>query len=333
MIFYVNNCKNYELKNHEKVNKLRNLAFIKVSEIEMLAIDVNYAYLRKAFGIDTKRLNSAFLSTIDEFMEEEAIQGNTKAANFERDVFNDPDSILELYQLTSPKNRFLILKQMKPAQLQEIMQYLEPEVLYNALKYINQDKLTKIVSELPKEKLATIVFSNFSAEKFLKVTNEKEINKFFQSPKIEKTKILNSVTTLDQDKLQSMMEIMTGEPCKHCDSKEVQEKLAALDDRKFQKTLLSFTPETKSAMVLGMVEENPEYLMEFSTEAMMKPLTQLEKPEFLKTLSVLEPQDHLKMLSALPKDVMPMVVSQINPEVFAQILSKNFQELLKQIAL
>lgn len=299
----------------------------------MLAIDVNYAFLRKTYGIDTKRLNSAFLSTIDEFMEEEAIQGNTKAANFERDVFSDPDSILELYQLTSPKNRFLLLKQMKPAQLQEMMQYLEPEVLYNALRFISQDKLQKIVSELPKEKLATVVFNNFSTEKFLKVTNEKEINKFFQSPKIEKTKILNSVATLDQAKLQSMMEVLTGEPCKHCDSREVQEKMAALDDRKFQKTLLSFTPETKSAMVLGMVDENPEYLMEFSSEAMMKPLTQLQKPEFLKTLSVLEPQDHLEMLSALPKDVMPMVVSQIDPEVFAQILSKNFQELLKQVAL
>lgn len=299
----------------------------------MLAIDINYAYLKKTFGIDTKRLNSAFLSTIDEFMEAESLQGNAQAANFERDVFSDPDSILELYQLTSPKNRFLLLKQMKPAQLQEIMQYLEPEVLYNALRFINQDKLTKIISELPKEKIATIVFNSFSTENFLKVTNEKEINKFFQSPKIEKTKILNSVATLEQDKLQSMMEILTGEPCKHCDSREVQEQLAALDDRKFQKTLLSFTPETKSAMVLGMLDENPEYFLEFSSEAMMKPLTQLQKPELLKTLSVLEPEDHLEMLKELPKDVMPMVVSQIDPEVFAQILSKNFQELLKQVAL
>ncbi len=299
----------------------------------MIAIDVNYSYLRKALGVDTKRLNSTFLSTIDEFMEAEAAQGNTQAAKLEKEIFQDPDSVLELYQLTSPKNRLLLLKQMKPAQLQEIMQYLEPEVLYNALRFIGQDKLMKIVSELPKEKLATIVFSAFSPEKFLKITNEKEINKFFQSSKIEKNKILNSVATLQQDKLQSMMEIMTGEPCKHCSSEEVQTMLASMDDRKFQKTLLSFTPETKSAMALGMIEENPEYLLEFSSEAMMKPLTQLQKPEFLKTLSVLQPQDHLEMLSALPKDVMPMVVSQIDPEVFAQILSKNFQDLLKQVAL
>lgn len=299
----------------------------------MLSIDVNYSYLKKVLGVDTKRLNSTFLSTIDEFMEAEAAQGNTQAAKLENEIFKDPDSILELYQLTSPKNRLLLLKQMKPAQLQEIMQYLEPEVLYNALKFINQDKLMKIVSELPKEKLATIVFNAFSPEKFLKVTNEKEINKFFQSSKIEKNKILKSVSTLEPDKLQSMMEIMTGEPCKHCSSEEVQAMLVSMDDRKFQKTLLSFTPETKSAMALGMVEENPEYLLEFSSEAMMKPLTQLQKPEFLKTLSVLEPEDHLEMLSALPKDVMPMVVSQIDPEVFAQILSKNFQDLLKQVAL
>jgi hypothetical protein len=287
----------------------------------------------KNFGINTKRINEAGLTSIDDFMEAEALQGNTQAADFEDEVFNDPNSILELYQLTSPKNRFLILKELSTDDLQDMMQYLGEDVLYDALKYLNQDKLIKMVSELPKEKLATVVFSSFSVENFLKVTKEKEIDKFFESPKIEKNKIIKSIEGLDQDKLQSMMEVLTGQPCKHCDSREVQSKMLELDDRQFQRTLVSFTPETKSAMIQGMVSENPEYLLEFSTDALMNPLTQLQKPDFLKTLDVLEPEDYLNMLTELPDDIMPMVVTQIDPDVFAELLSTNFKDLLKEISL
>lgn len=299
----------------------------------MITLDVNLSYLIKNYGISTKRINQAGLKTIDEFMEAEALQGNTKAANFEDDVFNDPASILELYKLASPKNRFLILRNMKTRDLEYLMQFLGEDALYDSLKFINQDKLMKMVSLLPKAKLATIVFNSFSVEDFLKITNEKEINKFFESPKIEKNKIIKSVEGLDQNKLQGIMELLTGQPCSHCDSKEVQQKLLVLDDRKFKKTIQAFTPETKSAMIMNMVEDNPEYLLEFSNEAMMKPLTQLEKPDFLKTLAVLEPEDYLEMLQEVPDDIMPLVVTQIDPEVFAELLSKNFKDILKEISL
>jgi len=299
----------------------------------MITIDVNLAYLVKNFGINTKRINQAGATTIDEFMEAEAAQGNKSAVNFEDEVFNDADSILKLYQLTSPKNRFLILKNLKSDELQYLMQFLSEDVLQDSLRYLSQDKLMKLVSQLPKQKLATIVFNAFSVQDFLKVTQEKEINKFFQSPKIEKNKIIKAVEGLDQNKLQGMMELMTGQPCAHCDSREVQAKLLALDDKKFQKTLEAFNPETKSALVMNMVEDNPEYLLEFSTNAMMKPLTQLDKNDFLKTLTVLEPEDCLNMLQELPEDIMPLVVTQIEPEVFAQLLSTNFKDILKEIAL
>ena len=78
----------------------------------MITLDVNLAYLIKNYKVNTKRINEAGLTTIDEFMEAEAAQGNKSAVSFENEVFNDPQSILELFQLTSPKNRFLILKNL-----------------------------------------------------------------------------------------------------------------------------------------------------------------------------------------------------------------------------
>lgn len=299
----------------------------------MITLDVNLSYLIKNYGINTKRINNAGLKTIDEFMEAEAAQGNKEAASFEDDVFKNPASIVELYKLTSPKNRFLILKNMKSSELQFLMQFLGDKVLYDSLKFIPQEKLLKMVSQMPKEKLATIVFSSFSVEDFLKLTSEKEINKFFESPKIDRNKIIKSVEGLEQDKLQSMMELLTGQPCSHCDSKEVQAKLAQLDDKKFQKAIQSFNPETKSALIMNMASENPECLLEFSTNAMMKPLAMLEKPDFLKTLAVLETEDFLGMMQELPEDIMPLVVTQIDPEVFAQLLSSNFKDILKEISL
>lgn len=299
----------------------------------MITLDLNLSYLIKNYGINTKRINQAGLKTIDEFMEAEAVQGNSQAVDFEEDVYNSPASILELYQLASPKNRFLILKNLKTEDLMFLMQFLDEKVLYNALQFISQDKLTKMVSQLPKEKLATIVFNSFSVKNFLKVTQEKEMNKFFESPKIEKNDILKSIAGLEQHKLQGMMELLTGEQCKHCDPSEVQERMAALDDKKFARTLQAFNPETKASMIMNMTAENPEYLLEFSTNALMKPLTMLQKPEFLKTLNVLEPQDYLVMLQELPEDIMPAVVTQIDPEVFAQLLSTNFKDILKEISL
>ena len=299
----------------------------------MITLDVNLSYLIKNYGVNTRRINEAGLTTIEEFMETEAAQGNKSAVNFEEEVFRDPDSILELYKLTSPKNRFLILREMKTDELQYLMQFLGEDVLYDSLRFLSQEKLMKMVSQLPKEKLATIVFSSFSVKDFLKVTQEKEINKFFESPKIEKNKIIKAVEGLDPEKLQGMMELMTGQPCSHCDSKEVQAKLLELDDKKFMRTLQAFNPETKSQLIMNMVEDTPEYLLEFSTNAMMKPLTMLQKPDFLKTLAVLQPEDYLNMLQEVPEDIMPMIVTQIDPEVFAQLLSTNFKDILKEISL
>ena len=299
----------------------------------MITLDVNLAYLIKNYKVNTKRINEAGLTTIDEFMEAEAAQGNKSAVSFENEVFNDPQSILELFQLTSPKNRFLILKNLNTNELQYLMQFLGDKELYNSLKFLSQEKLMKMVSKLPKEKLATIVFNSFSVKNFLKVTQEKEMNKFFESPKLEKNDILKAVEGMEPEKLQSMMELLTGQVCQHCDAKEVQEKMAALDDKKFMRTLQAFNPETKAALIMNMTKEKPEYLLEFSNEALMKPLTQLQKPDFLKTLSVLDPKDHLDMLSELPDDIMPLVVTQIDPEVFAKLLATNFKDILKEISL
>lgn len=299
----------------------------------MITLDVNLAYLIKNYKVNTKRINEAGLTTIDEFMEAEAAQGNKSAVSFENEVFNDPQSILELFQLTSPKNRFLILKNLNTNELQYLMQFLGDKELYNSLKFLSQEKLMKMVSKLPKEKLATIVFNSFSVKNFLKVTQEKEMNKFFESPKLEKNDILKAVEGMEPEKLQSMMELLTGQVCQHCDAKEVQEKMADLDDKKFMRTLQAFNPETKAALIMNMTKEKPEYLLEFSNDALMKPLTQLQKPDFLKTLSVLDPKDHLDMLSELPDDIMPLVVTQIDPEVFAKLLATNFKDILKEISL
>lgn len=299
----------------------------------MISMDINISFLKKNYGIDTSRINEAGLTTIEEFMEAEAAQGNKSAVNFENDVYKSPKSILELYQLTSPKNRFLILKNLGTEDLQDLMQYLDTQVLYNALKFIPQDKLMGIVYQLPKEKLATIVFNSFSVENFLKVTNEKEIDKFFESPKIERNQITKYVQYLEQDKLQGLMELLTGKPCSHCDSKEVQAELNKLEDRQFARMLKAFAPDTKSQLIKLMTDDKPEYLLEFSGNALMKPLTMLNKQDFLTTLDVLEPEDYLMMLQEMPQEMLPMVVSQIDANVFAELLSSNFQEILKQIAL
>ena len=70
----------------------------------MIYLDVDLMYLTEHFDVGTKRLQDYGQKSIDEIMDKEAEQGNVSAAKFDLEVLNDPDQLIKVFKLLSPRN-------------------------------------------------------------------------------------------------------------------------------------------------------------------------------------------------------------------------------------
>ena len=308
----------------------------------MIRLDIDLSYLTQNFEIGTQRLNQYGMKSIDEIMEAEAAQGNTQAADFQQDVLNDPKALLKLFKLSDARNRYAILSNMSAHDLEYMLQFLTVEDLQMALMFFTKEKILNLIYDLPKNKICSIVFQAFSIEQFLKMIPEKEINKFFDSDKLDKNKILDFIKVIPEEKLNKMVEkfmhVEYGKTLKdgeelNMSKEQVLKFMDNLEPDKFKTALKCFEIEEKSAMILNLTKEDPKLLMEFSKNALTMPLRQLDKGEIVQNMNKLEPEDLIKMVDDLPDDLLAVAVTQIDPMIFAEVLCKNFQDILAEIGI
>lgn len=303
----------------------------------MIRLDIDLSYLTKNFQIGTSRVNEYGTKSIDEIMEAEATQGNTQAASFQEKVLNDPKELVKLFKLQSSRNRYAILSNMSARDLEYLVQFLEPQDLLMGLMFFTKEKLLNLIYDLPKDKICSILFQAFSPEQFLKMIPEKEINKFFDSDKLDKNQILDFIKTIPEDKLNKMMEKylskQTGKPQDDLNmtQEQIVKFLDQLEPDKFKDALKCFERKEKMGLILELTQRDPKLFMEFTKNALTMPLTQLDKGEIVKCMNKLEPEDLMKMVTELPDDILAVVVTQIDPMVFAELLCKNFQDILSEI--
>ena len=305
----------------------------------MIRLDIDLAYLTKHFEIGTQRINQYGEKSIDEIMEIEAQNGNTQASNFDTSVLNNPRELVKLLKLTSTRNRYAIISNLNTDDLQYLLQFLEMKDLLLGLMCFTKTKLLNLIYDLPKEKICSILFNAFSPEKFLKMIPEKEIDKFFDSDKLDKNQIMDYIKTLEPEKLNKMMQKfihkMTGQNTENLqmEPEQIYKFLEKLQPDKFKEALKCFERDEKMGLVLELTKKDEKLWTEFSKNALTIPLKQLDKPDIVKNMKDLEPEDLTKMLEELPDDVLAMVVTQIDPLVFAEILVKNFQDILSEIGI
>ena len=308
----------------------------------MIRLDIDLSFLAKHFEIGTQRVNQYGTKSINEIMETEAAQGNSKAENYEQKVLNDPKMLIKLLKLSKARNRFAILSNMNSRDLEYMLQFLSTEDLQMGLMFFTKEKILNLIYKLPKEKICTIVFQAFSVEKFLKMIPEKEINKFFDSDKLDKNKILEFVKTLPEEVLNKMLEkyiqVEHGKQQKdgqslNMNKDQIMKLLKNMEPEKFKTAMKCFEIEEKSALIMHLAKEDPKVLTEFSKNALTLPLRQLDKNEIVKNMNMLEPEDLIKMVDDLPDDLLAVVVTQIDPMVFAEVLSKNFKDILSEIGI
>lgn len=308
----------------------------------MIRLDIDLSYLTKNFEIGTQRLNQYASKSIDEIMEAEAANGNTQAADYKSDVLNDPKELVKLFKLSNSKNRYAILSNMNSSDLEYLMQFLDVSDLQMGLMFFTKDKILDLIYDLPKSKICSILFQVFSPEKFLKLIPEKELNKFFDSDKLDKNKILKFMEQIPPDKLNKMMEkfmkIEYGKELPEGQKLQMSQEqiikfMENLKPEKFKTALKCFEREEKMGLILNLTQKDPKLFTEFSKNALTFPLKQLDKGDIVKNMNKLDPQDLMKMVDKLPDDLLAVVITQIDPQVFAEVLCKNFQDVLKEIGI
>lgn len=297
----------------------------------MITIDTNLYLIASKFNISPKRLSEYGDKSIDEIMQAEAAQGNTKAAQFSQEVLSNPDKLVELFKLSNANNRYEILQNLNESDLNRLLPLLEKEDLVAGLNFFTKDKLLDLLSKIPKKDLVKYVLELFSPEQLMKLMPEKQMDKLLMATELDKGLVLKHLKALPPAILAQMIEQATGQPVKSMNQHDLINQMGALPADKYKTALISMPTNKKREFILNLVKEEPKLFQLFDADAYAKILDRKEKPDLVKAAKVIEPEQLIKMMGSLPEDLLAVVVTQIDPSVFAEALIKDYKEILKQI--
>ena len=110
-----------------------------------IAIDANLFNLQSRLNITSERMRMYANKTVDEIIEAEKAQGNTQAAKFEKQLEEDPNTLIKTYRLDDPGNKFNLITQIPRDKQPEMLEMLEDnddvqEVYHNVNLPIEPDE-------------------------------------------------------------------------------------------------------------------------------------------------------------------------------------------------
>jgi len=170
----------------------------------LIQLQVDFNLLNRFFGIPISRITQYANKDIEEIMELEAAQGNTKAAEYKK-ILSDPDKILEIFKLSNLENKFIILQNMSESDLDELLPYLDSEQLSRGLQFFTEEKLMEFCRELPIEELVVMIFEKFSMMDVLTLMPENSMNNFIMEPEVERKYAQSYFEQLEGKQLEKLM--------------------------------------------------------------------------------------------------------------------------------
>lgn len=297
----------------------------------MIIIDADIYSLANRFGIAQNKFTQYANKSIDEIIEAEAAQGNSRAAKFSGEVLNDTAALVKLFKLSNVENKFAILQNLSEHQLEELLPLLEKQDLIIGLNYFDKDKLLELIGRLPAEQLVKYVLEMFPSKEIMKLMPVESMNKFLALPELDKSLVLKHLQQLKPEFLAQAIESVTGKPAKGLNSQELVKEIAALPQQKYKEALVNISEDQKRKFILLMIEEKPKLLEKFPAEGFVKILNEKEKPDLIKAAKVIKSEFLVEMLKELPKDLLAVIVTQIDPKLFAEVLIKSYPNILKEI--
>lgn len=298
----------------------------------MIQLQVDFSLLNRFFGIPISKIPQYANKNIEEIMEIEAAQGNKKAADYKK-ILSDPDKIFEIFKLTNLENKFIILQNMSESDLDDLLPYLNSEQLSLGLQFFTEEKLLEMCKALPTEELIPMVFQNFCLMDILNLMPDNSMDNFLMEPDVERKYAQNYFKQLEDKELEKIMVQVYGADFKDKDRAEYLQHLNELDDKDFNKFLVSIERNDKMKMINGIAAQKPELMLLFENEDIVKPMEMLMKEDKIKMMSSLDSEFLVPMIQELPIDLTQIVLTQIDPRDFAEILSEDFQNILSSVVL
>lgn len=300
----------------------------------MIELNLDLAYLSYYYALSTKRINQYAAKDPDNIITLETMAG---AVTLDKEEFQQlmthPSKVAKILQLESPKNRYLILRNLNERDLIKILPYLNSEQLAWGLQYFTSEKLEDLINKLPTEQVATLVFQHFGMMDILDLMEDDKMNKFLKSDKLEKKDIMKYFEQLDDDKFRAIMMKQFGISMQDKGKSQYIDMINEMNPDKFLEFLMNFERKDKMELIAGIVEINPKYVLEFDNEDLSKPFMLMDKDKILKTMPILDPEFLTPMIEELPAELIQVVATQIDPAVFAEILVEEFPDVLMEMIL
>lgn len=297
-----------------------------------ITIDTNLRMIQSKLNITSERMMNYTDKTVDEIIEAEKSQGNTKAAEFEKQLESNPDVLIKSYKLDEPGNKFNIISQIPQQEQPELLEYLEDDDLRLGLNFFSQEQLLKLIEDVaPIEEVVNAALVCFSLPKIMEMMPDKELNNFIVNKDLDPAFLMKSLEKMDPEVLMAMIETATGEPVFEEDPEKLIEMLKKMDDDTYQEALIAMNSDAKREMVIQMYQKDEEVMQLFPADAYTTMLGSLEKNDMMPCVSAFQTESLIGMNSELPPELMSIVLTQIDPKDFAKILIKDYPELLEQI--
>ena len=297
-----------------------------------IAIDANLFNLQSRLNITSERMRMYANKTVDEIIEAEKAQGNTQAAKFEKQLEEDPNTLIKTYRLDDPGNKFNLITQIPRDKQPEMLEMLEDDDLRLGLNFFSQEQLLKLMEDCALiEEVVNAAMTCFPLPKIMEMMPDKELNNFIINKDLDEEFLMKHLEKMDPAVLAAMIETATGTPVLEEDPKKLMGMLNGLDKDTHKEALLAMNPDAKRLMVMNMYEDDEEVMQLFPAGAYTNMLGSLEKEEMMPCVSAFGTETLISMNQELPPELMSIVLTQIEPKDFAKLLIKEYPDLLNQI--
>lgn len=297
-----------------------------------LSIDSTLEYLQSRLCISAARMVDYKDKSVKEIIEAEAAQGNQAAIQLAADMFTDPTSLIELFQLSDPNNKLIIMRQMTSSQLEKLLPMLEQDDLVQGLRYFTMDSLMDMLEKIPKEELVKTVFQLFSERQVIEMLPEQQLDKVLTGVDMDKDLVLKNLKSIPETYLQQMIESVTGQEAQSSNSQDLINTISQFGDLDYKNALKNLDVTQKRRLTLMITNTDNKYYLNFDSDAYTHLMARdREKEDVVKAMGVIKPEYLQKMLTNLPPDLLQVVTTQIDTEKFAYSLIFKFPELLAQL--
>lgn len=293
-----------------------------------LKIDSNLEYILTKLNVPDSRIQEYRDKTVEEVLLAEAAQGNQEAIALAVEMFTDVEQLIELFQLSDPENKLVIIKAMPSYQLKELIELLNVEDMQVGLQFFTEDKLLDLLREVPKEELVKVVFEMFSPQQVIEYLPEEQMDKLLTSEKMDKSLVLKNLQALPAMYLQQIIESVTGEEAKGTQF-ELTQQISRFGESQYHAALRNLMPDQKRELTLAITTQHPKMFEMFDASAYTKIIgRERNKEDMIKAMGVIKPEYLQKMMDKLPQDLLSVVLTQIDNQKFADMLINKHPELL-----